>query len=293
MSVREFWLCGTGVLAAGLLVLGVPGAAGAQEGAGVTFSRDVVPILQRRCQNCHRDNSVAPMPLLTFQDVRPYAQRIRERTQLRDRQGVMPPWFIERGVGIRHFENDESLTEEEIAVLAAWADAGAPEGRPEDLPEPLIFPDEVSWDIGTPDLVVDLPPHTIKANAPDWWGMIPHAPTGLEEDRYVSAMQVLEISDAEGGVGGRFIYHHAILASTDASGRVNGNWPVHEVGRNAQYFDAEASPLLAAGSRFFIPGVHMHANDETTTAHLRLGFKFHPRDYRPSRRRTMLTFGNG
>ena len=74
---------------------------------------------------------------------------------------------------------------------------------------------------------------------------------------------------------------------------MNAGWPVHEVGRNAEYFDPQASPLMRAGSQFFIPGVHMHANDVTTTAHLRIGLKFHPRDYEPTRRRSNLTFGNG
>jgi hypothetical protein len=233
------------------------------------------------------------MSLLNYQDARRYAGRIKERTQLRDKQGVMPPWFIERDVGIQHFRNDESLSEDEIALIAAWVDAGAPEGDPADLPAPRVFPDAPSWDIGEPDLVVDLPPFTMEAHAPDWWGMIPAAPSGLGEDRYVSAMQVLEISDVEGGTGGKFIYHHAIMASTDANGRTNASWPVHEVGRNAQYFDPESSPLLAAGSQFFNPGAHMHSNDRTTTAHLRVGFKLHPADDQPTRRRSGLTFGNG
>lgn len=265
----------------------------AQQTADVTYARDVAPILQRACVSCHRPSSLAPMSLLTYQEARRYASRIAERTQRGGRMGTMPPWFIERGVGIQHFANDESLTLEEIGTIAAWVAAGAPEGDPADLPEPRVFPDQPTWDIGEPDLVVDLPPFTMEADAPDWWGMIPHAPAGLQEDRYVAAMQVLEISDVEGGTGGKAIYHHAILASTDASGRTNGSWPVHEVGRNAQYFDPESAPLLRAGSQFFIPGVHMNSNDVTTTAHLRLGFKFHPPDHRPTRRRTLLTFGNG
>ncbi len=280
----------------GLLIglLGAPQALTAQDQRDeVTYSRDIAPILQESCQNCHRPNSVAPMSLLTYEEARPYARRMKERTALRDRMGVMPPWFIERDVGIQRFANDEALTEQEIELIAAWADAGAPEGDPADLPEPSVFSAEGAWDIGEPDLIVDLPPHTMEAHAPDWWGLIPNAATGLTEDRYVSAMQVLEISDVEGGVGGNFIYHHAIIASTDANGRMNGQWPVHEVGRNAEYFDPQASPILQAGSQFFIPGVHMHANDVTTTAHLRLGLKFHPRDYAPTRRPSNLTFGNG
>jgi hypothetical protein len=133
----------------------------------------------------------------------------------------------------------------------------------------------------------------MEAHAPDWWGVIPQAASGLTEDRYVASMQVLEISDVEGGAGGKFIYHHAILASTDANGRPNGSWPVHEVGRNAQHFDPEASPIIQAGSQFYIPGAHMHSNDQRTTAHLRLGFKFQPEGYAPTRRSNLITFGNG
>lgn len=278
--------------------VGLAGAAGlAPEpapGQQVTYARDIAPILQRSCERCHRPNSLAPMSLRTYQEVRRYAARIKERTQLRDRPGVMPPWFVERNVGIQHFTNDESLSEEEIALIAAWVDGGAPEGDPRDLPEPLVWPEEPTWDIGEPDLVVDLPSFTMEANAPDWWGMIEAVPTGLTEDRYVAAMQVLEISDVEGGVGGNFIFHHAILTSTVPGGRGGGPfWPVHEVGRNAQWFDPDASPLLRAGSEFFISSAHMHANDRRTTAHLRLGFKFHPRGYVPKKQETMLTFGNG
>jgi hypothetical protein len=282
-----------GFLLAAAVGLGVTTPAQAQSASAPTFHRDVLPILQQSCQSCHRQSSIAPMSLMTYSDARRYAGRIAERTQLRDGQGAMPPWFIDPDVGIQHFANDEALTREQIATLAAWADAGAPEGDAAHAPPPLVFPSEPTWDIGEPDLVVDLPPFTMEANAPDWWGRMAPAATGLAEDRYVQAMQVLEISDVEGGVGGQYIYHHAILASTDPAGRSNGGWPVHEVGRNAQYFDPEASPLLAAGSSFLVSGAHMNSNDVRTTAHLRLGFKFHPAGYQPTRRSTLLTFGNG
>ena len=267
------------------------GSAGQGNGSEVTFTKDIAPILQRSCQNCHRPESVAPMSLLTYQDARRYAARIKERTQLRDRMGVMPPWFIEKDIGIQDFQNDISLNEEEIATIAMWVDGGAPEGNPADMPPPRIFSSADVWEIGTPDLIIDLPSFTMEAEAPDWWGMIPPAPSGMTEDRYVVAMEVKEISDVEGGVGGQFIYHHAIIASIGGGG--GGQWPVHEVGRNAEVFDPLAAPLLAAGSQFMVPGVHMHANGKRTTAHLRLGFTFHPEGYEPTRRRTSLVFGNG
>ena len=276
-----------------LILAGVTpsGSAGQVSGNEVTFTRDVAPILQRSCQSCHRPESVAPMSLLTYQDARRYATRIKERTQLRDRMGVMPPWFIEKDIGIQDFQNDISLSEEEIETIATWVDSGTPEGDPADMPPPRVFAAADVWEIGTPDLIIDLPPFTMEAEAPDWWGMIPPAPSGMTEDRYVVAMEVKEISDVEGGVGGQFIYHHAIIVSMGAGG--GGQWPVHEVGRNAEVFDPLAAPLLAAGSQFLIPGVHMHANGKRTTAHLRLGFTFHPVGYEPTRRRASIVFGNG
>tara|TARA_B100000959_G_scaffold79216_1_gene84264 strand:- start:8747 stop:9340 length:594 start_codon:yes stop_codon:yes gene_type:complete len=165
----------------------------------VTFTADIAPILQRSCQNCHRHNSVAPMSLLTYEEVRPYARRIKERTMLRDRMGVMPPWFIEKDVGIQDYQNDISLSDAEITMIAEWADNGAPHGDPNDMPAPRVFAAEDEWDIGTPDLIVDLPPYTMGAEAPDWWGMIPPVASGLAEDRYVAAMEVKEISNVEGG----------------------------------------------------------------------------------------------
>jgi len=296
--MSELYAPGLPTLVAGALVsaLGLtssPAALAAQQSTAVTYSRDVAPILQTNCVRCHRPNSVAPMSLQTYQEARRYASRIKERTQLRDTRGVMPPWFVERSVGIQHFTNDEALSEAEIATIAAWVDGGAPEGDAAELPAPVAYPDVPTWDIGEPDVVVDLPPFTMEANAPDWWGTIPAAPTGLNEERYVAAMQVLEISDAEGGTGGNFIYHHAVFGASDPNRRTTGFWPVHEVGRNAEYFDAQAAPRLGAGAQFMVASAHMHSTDRTTTAHLRLGFKLHPRDYEPEHRINFLTFGNG
>ena len=98
-----------------------------------------------------------------------------------------------------------------------------------------------------------------------------------------------------GGLGGRFIFHHAIWITVDAEGNPSnfGGWPVHEVGRNADHFDPLAGRLLKAGDQVFFNSVHMHANGEETTAHLRLGFKFHPRGFEPQRRVLPLVFGNG
>src|ERR1700691_1928154 len=88
----------------------------------VTFAKDVAPILQRACQNCHRPGSIGPMPLLTYTDARPWARSIKQQVVQRN----MPPWFIDRAVGIQKFKNDGSLSDQEIATISQWADAGAP-----------------------------------------------------------------------------------------------------------------------------------------------------------------------
>src|SRR5437899_749474 len=98
----------------------------------VTFTKDVAPILQRSCQNCHRPDQMAPMSLLTYEDARPYARSIKARTMAR----AMPPWHVERNIGIQKFKDDPSLTEDEIATIAAWVDQGAPKGNMADMPAP-------------------------------------------------------------------------------------------------------------------------------------------------------------
>jgi mono/diheme cytochrome c family protein len=98
--------------------------------AEVTFTRDIAPILQRSCQGCHNPDGGAPMSLTTYEEVRPYARAIKTRTGMGPRAGVMPPWFVEKNIGIQRYKGDPSLSEEEIAKVAKWADSGAPPCRP-------------------------------------------------------------------------------------------------------------------------------------------------------------------
>ncbi len=111
----------------------------------VTYSKDIAPILQRSCVNCHREGGGAPMSLRTYEEVAPWAQMIRFRTAIRDRMGAMPPFFVEKHIGVTKFKNDPSLSDEELARIQAWADNGAPEGDPDDLPPPVEFGEEGAW----------------------------------------------------------------------------------------------------------------------------------------------------
>ena len=117
----------------------------------------------------------------------------------------MPPWYVEKDIGIQDYKNDPSLTDAEIATIAAWVDGGAPRGDPADLPPPLTFSDEDAWELGEPDLVLTTDSVEIAAGAPDWWGPFGEIPTGLTEDRYVAAVEMREINDLAGRLGGRTV----------------------------------------------------------------------------------------
>ena len=115
----------------------------------VTFYRDVLPILQERCQSCHRAGEAAPMTLASYGDARPWAKAIREAVISRK----MPPWFADPRYG--KFANERRLSQSEIDTLVAWVDAGAVPGDPAEAPAPKVFPE--GWSIGTPDVILEMP----------------------------------------------------------------------------------------------------------------------------------------
>ena len=116
------------------LTAGATGQSPAPPSADVTFARDIAPILQRSCQECHHPDGAGPMSLVTYEDARPWARAMKTRTALRSQRGAMPPFFVERNIGIQRFKHDPSLSEEEIATIAKWADSGAARGNPADMP---------------------------------------------------------------------------------------------------------------------------------------------------------------
>src|SRR5258708_12340017 len=121
--------------------------------SSVTFSKDVLPILQKNCQGCHRPGQVAPMSLISYKDTRPWARAIKAAVILKK----MPPWFADPKYG--HFMNDRSLKQSEIDTLAKWADTGVAEGDAKDAPAPIDWPNG-GWEI-QPEIVMDLPPHDV------------------------------------------------------------------------------------------------------------------------------------
>lgn len=276
------------------------------QSAEITFHKDIEPILQRSCQNCHREGGVAPMPLVTFDQVAPFAGLIEYKTGLRDRAGAMPPWYMEKDIGIQDYKNDPSLSDAELAAISTWARSGTPKGDVADAPAARVFNDSVKWTAGEPDVIVKTNSVTKLAGTPDWWGEIDRVLIPLEEDRYVKSVEIIEVNDVDNSagtgratVGGRFIFHHMIwsTAQLDENGErvedtVTG-WPVHEVGRNADIFDPDGGRLLHANSYVVSDSVHMHSNGKDTEGHLEIGFRLHPKGYEPKYERATLGLGNG
>src|SRR5215510_12041684 len=119
-------------LAGSTLILSI-GALAANLPAKPTFHKDIVPILQKNCQGCHRPGEAVPMSLVSYQDARPWAKAIKQAVLSRK----MPPWFADPHVG--NFTNDRRLSEDDIATLSKWVDTGAPEGKAKDAPPPRQF----------------------------------------------------------------------------------------------------------------------------------------------------------
>jgi hypothetical protein len=147
----------------------------------VTFHRDVQPILQQRCQVCHRAGEAAPFSMAAYREVRPWAKAIREAVLTRK----MPPWFADAAPGT--FSNDNRLSQQEIDTLIAWVDQGAPAGDPKEAPKPIAFAQ--GWRIGNPDLILEMPEEFhVPASGEIAWQYFP-VPTKFTEDKWIQAVE--------------------------------------------------------------------------------------------------------
>ncbi len=262
----------------------------------VTFTKDVAPILADHCQVCHRVGQIAPMSLMTYQEARPWAKSIKAKVAARE----MPPWFIDKTIGVQHFANDVSLNDQEIATIVKWVDAGAPQGNLADLPPARQFPDGQAWQIGKPDIVVSLPKDVIvKAKGPDQWPDILVDP-GLKEDRYIQAVQIIPLK-------GQPSIHHIRTSlvepkdDTVHSGQLDGNVALevgemgvflneYAIGKGGDVFREGSGRLVKAGTKLNFQ-FHLHANGKETPVNIALGLKFYPEGYTPKHSVTSLTVG--
>ena len=276
---------GRGVVRLALVAMlaAVPAAALAQAPAAedVTFTKDITPILQRSCQVCHRQGEMAPMSLVTYQEVRPWARSIKNRVVNRE----MPPWHIDKNIGIQRFKDDPSLSDAEIAMVANWVDNGAPLGDPADMPPPVDFPDASEWQIGEPDLVVQYPTYEMPAEGPDLFGAL-YTELDLDEDRYIRAIQTRPADDPS-----RRVVHHALSFAVhpdEEQMRIAGDDDVpaaqflveYASGKNGEVYPDDSGLLLEAGRKLRLD-YHLHSIGEEVDAVVELGLVFHPKGHVP------------
>jgi hypothetical protein len=243
------------------------------QSARPTFTRDVAPIFQKSCQTCHHPGTSAPMSLVTYDEVRPWTRSIRQRVANRD----MPPWHLDKTVGVRHYKNDRSLRDDEIATILKWADHGAPQGNPADMPRPLEFAPDSEWFIGEPDLKVTTPTDFVMyANGPDWW-IDQFAEVELTEDRWIKSMEIKPSNPK--------VVHHVVVYAIEPDapeGTPETGVLLHEyaVGKYGDIFGENTGRLLKKGTRlrydmhYFAIGSEQH--NKTTIA-----FKFYPKGITP------------
>ena len=252
-----------------------PRMATAQPPTTPTFTKDIAPILQRSCQSCHRAGEIAPMPLTTFQEVRPWARSIRSRVVARD----MPPFHIDRNIGIQQFKDDPSLSDDEIATIVRWVDGGAPQGNPAALPPPRTFVTTGEWQIGEPDLIIKFPVYKVPAAGPDLFGDL-FAAIPIDEDRYIKAIQTRSATRES-----HRVVHHALsfaVSSADGQGAMEeGQFLVeYASGKNAEVYPEGTGVLLQKGQRARL-SYHLHSIGEAIDAQVEVGIKLYPKGFVP------------
>ena len=275
--------------AAGLVLLAATlgGASTASAQTAPTFTRDVAPILQKKCEACHRPDSIAPMSLMTWQQARPWARAIKARVT----EHSMPPFQIDRTVGVTKFKNDESLTPAELETVVKWVDGGAPQGDPQDMPPPVAWPDGETWNFANifgqsePDLIINSYPFTMPAAAQDAWDERV-TPSGITEPRWVRAIEI-----RPSNLKGRKITHHAIAyLEQDDPGATRSLLPVPfmewAVGKQGELMRPDTGKLLLPGSKFRWD-IHYSQAGEEITSNVEMGIYFYPKGEVPKYRNNL------
>ncbi len=219
--------------AAGLIIAAAAIAAEAAPPSSVTFNKDVLPILQDKCQTCHRPGQVAPMSLLTYTDARPWAKAIKAAVASRK----MPPWSADPAYG--HFLNDRSLNQGQIDALVAWADSGAAEGNAADAPPPKTWPSG-GWEV-QPDIVIDSPDFGVPASGVIDWMWVPIAGAMFTNDTWITSIQFQPLDYA--------VVHHIGIAFVPHTPEVKYGEPIWErVQRDANLITIPGQKLSGANS---------------------------------------------
>ena len=272
----------------------------------ITFSKDVAPILQAKCQECHQPDSIAPMSLITYKEVRPWAKSIRERVISRQ----MPPWHIDRSVGVQSFKNDMSLTDDQVDTIVHWVDDGALEGDPKDLPPPKPLVTDNEWKAvrdgyGPPDLIIRSSEYTMPAQHQDVWYR-PMSDIPLTEPRWAKLVEIRPTN-----LKGRRIIHHSIaylVLNNDPeavnTGTSNGpgragvdDDPVNRRPQLMEWAIGKGYDLFRPGTgKLILPGEkiawdqHIHAVGEEITAGSEVGIWLYKKGEEPKKRSYLIAF---
>ena len=243
----------------GLGVATLAAAAATTQKPKLTYSKDVAPIFNRRCVECHRSGEVAPMPLTTYKEVRPWAKAIKERVLTR----AMPPWFADPHYG--EFKNDRRLSREEVDTIAAWVDGGATQGDQADLPPAPEFTE--GWNIGKPDLVLDF---NTEFDVPAS-GVVPYqyfkVPTNFTEDKWIEAAEIRPQH--------RDVTHHINVFVLEA-GQKDNNGPLltgFAPGVQPLRLEPGSAMLVKAGSIFLFQA-HYTTNGHAVKDRSFIGLRF-------------------
>ncbi|HMD48557.1 MAG TPA: cytochrome c [Bryobacteraceae bacterium] len=276
------------------LAVGCIAAAAETPTSSVTFAKDIARIFQEKCNECHRPGTAAPMPLETYDQVRPWARSIKQRVSMRQ----MPPWSIDKTVGIQKFSNDRSLSDAEINAIVHWVDSGSPLGNAKDMPPPQQWPSDEGWQLakqfGKPDFVIQSEPYTMAARSQDqWWKPLADVP--VTEARWVRAVEM-----RPGTVEGRKITHHALAhlvqddpeavrLGTDTGDGQGGVLMEWAVGKNFDIYREGTGKLLMPGSHIWWD-IHYHAVGEEIRDHVELGVWLYPKGQEPKYRTYLTAF---
>ena len=262
------------VAVAGLLMF--EGLAAQELDDQVTFTRDIAPLIQENCQTCHREGGFGPMPLITYEDARLFAPLIKFKVHSRQ----MPPWPIDKTVGIQDFKNDWSLTNEEIATIERWVDSGAPEGDPRDMPPAIEWPDFTdTWRFEEvfgrpPDVIVESPIYRVKPNGQDQWPNLVATWEGVATRRLARAIEARPKTPET-----RYVFHHGGPTLIGENGERTGlmNSPSGKVG---EIWPDDAGKVLYPGTQVNF-GMHFFPIGDEVEASVQWGLWLYPEGEEP------------
>jgi hypothetical protein len=277
-----------------LVVSGASFAATTTTEKQVTYAKDIAPIFQEKCESCHRPGQGAPMSLQTYEQARPYAKAIKYRVATQN----MPPWHLDKTVGIQQFQNDRSLSDEQIALIVKWVDQGAQPGDKKDMPPAKVWPDDSGWQLAKvfgqePDIVVKSEPWTVPAVGQDeWWK--PTSDVGITEERWVRAVEM-----RPGTAAGKRVTHHALAQleqvepdAADAAAALAGGpgllmeWAI---GKNYDIYREGSGKLLEPGAKIRWD-IHYHSVGEAIRDHVELAIYLYPKGEKPAHRTRLQLF---